>query len=310
VRRPDKIPRKGVSRFTKDLVEDLVAPARQPSRDQVLWATRIVLLLAVLLAILTLIGLPFGITLWAWVKLLIVPVVLAIGGFLFTRSENRATQGVAERRAQDEALQAYLDHIGDLLLDTKEPLRQSKEGRTLARARSLTMLTRLDNERKGSVVRFLFEAELITKGRVVITLSGADLSGADLYSADLSGADLSGTDLSDADLSSADLSGADLSGADLTGTSLYGADLTDALVTDEQVAKASMVFEIPEPVMIHEQVAEALRATMPNGQKYEDWLKAREKRGERLTNRQKADLELYDENLRNHTYNRASQNSD
>ena len=58
---PDKTPRKRASKFIKDLV----APAWQPSRDRVLWATRIVLVLVVLLAILTLIGWPFGITLWA-----------------------------------------------------------------------------------------------------------------------------------------------------------------------------------------------------------------------------------------------------
>src|SRR5215216_4545198 len=121
---PDKTPRKRASKFIKDLV----APAWQPSRDQVLLATRIVLVLVVLLAILTLIGLPFGITLWAWVKLLIVPAVLAIGGYLFTRSENRATRVAAEQRAQDDALQAYLDHIGELLLNKDRPLRQSNEG--------------------------------------------------------------------------------------------------------------------------------------------------------------------------------------
>jgi hypothetical protein len=68
----EKTPRERASEF----IEDLMAPAWQLSRDQVMWAIRIVLVLTILLAILTLIGLPFGITLWAWLKLLIVPVVL------------------------------------------------------------------------------------------------------------------------------------------------------------------------------------------------------------------------------------------
>jgi hypothetical protein len=34
-------------------------------------------------------------------------------------------------------------------------------------------------------------------------------------------------------------------------------------------------------------------ATMPNGQKYEDWLKDKESRGEYLTNRQKAYLDYH-----------------
>jgi hypothetical protein len=33
-------------------------------------------------------------------NLLIVPAVLALGGYLFTRSETRATQAAAERRAR------------------------------------------------------------------------------------------------------------------------------------------------------------------------------------------------------------------
>src|SRR5215213_6130393 len=141
---PDKTPRKRASKFIKDLV----APAWQPSRDQVLLATRIVLVLVVLLAILTLIGLPFGITLWAWVKLLIVPAVLAIGGYLFNSAQSRATQAAAERHAQDEALQAYLDQMSQLLTDKELPLHSAQLGdslSTVARARTLTVLLRLSD---------------------------------------------------------------------------------------------------------------------------------------------------------------------
>ena len=101
---------------------------------------------------------------WDWLDLLIVPVVLAIVGFVFTSSENRATRVAAEQRAQDEALQAYLDQLGQMLLDGEKPLRESKEGdevRTLARARALTVLNRLDGRRKATVVQFLYESGLI-----------------------------------------------------------------------------------------------------------------------------------------------------
>jgi uncharacterized protein YjbI with pentapeptide repeats len=83
-------------------------------------------------------------------------------------------------------------------------------------------------------------------------LSGANLSGAYLISADLYGANLSGANLSGANLSGADLSGADLSGADLTGAER---------VTNEELER---------------QAASLEGATMPNGQKYEDWLKSKE----------------------------------
>jgi hypothetical protein len=150
---------------SRSFIKELV-PNWRPTREQVLWSVRIAIVLVTVLSTLTLIGLPFDITLWNWMNLLIIPVVLAIGGYLFTRSENRATRVAAEQRAQDEALQAYLDQMGQLLLDKDSPLRQSGEGdevRTLARARTLTVLPRLDGNRKGTVVRFLYESGLIAK---------------------------------------------------------------------------------------------------------------------------------------------------
>jgi hypothetical protein len=70
-------------------------------------------------------------TLWDWLDLLIVPVLLAIGGYLFTRSQNRRTREdaklqreldsqLAEERRQDDALQAYLDHMSDMLIPKKD----------------------------------------------------------------------------------------------------------------------------------------------------------------------------------------------
>jgi uncharacterized protein YjbI with pentapeptide repeats len=189
---------------------------------------------------------------WDWVDLLIVPIVLALGGYLFTRSENQRTQRIAERqrdvdreiaqqRSQDDTLQVYLDQIGQLLLDKDRPLRESEEGaevRTLARARTLTVLGRLDRAHKRSALQFLYESGLITGPNIVLDLTGADLSGAALQDFVLNGADLSkvilhnadlrGAGLFGTDLSEAKLSGADLTGAFLRGTNLYRADLREA----------------------------------------------------------------------------------
>jgi membrane protein implicated in regulation of membrane protease activity len=185
---------------------------------------------------------------WDYLELLIVPAALAIGVYLLNRAqserEREAEEAQQERervadearmerqrkaeaaqrerelevenqRAQDAAIQAYLDQIGNLLLDEHRPLRQSEqrdEVRTLARARTLTMLRRLDGERKGTVLQFLYEAGLINTDRIV-DLTGADLRGADLYGADLRMANLSDAHLRLADLHSAVLSNANLRGA-------------------------------------------------------------------------------------------------
>ncbi len=169
------------------LIRGLV-PDWRPTSQQVLWTIRIVIVLVVVLGLLTLIGLAFNTTLWDWLDLLIVPAVLAIGGYLFTRSENRATRVAAEQRAQDEALQAYLDGMSQLVTDKDRSLHRSPRSdhlRTVARARTLTVLSRLDGDRKARVVQFLYESVLINIEHPIIDLTGADLSGANLSGATL-----------------------------------------------------------------------------------------------------------------------------
>jgi uncharacterized protein YjbI with pentapeptide repeats len=200
----------------------------RPTRRQLLWAGASVVLLIVAI----LIGYRYGITLWDWIKLLIVPTVIAGGGLWFNRQQRERELETADRRTQDEALQAYLDQIGQLLLDKDRPLRQSKVGdevRTLARARTLTVLRRLDSERKGNVVQFLYESGMIGVTEAVLVLIGANLSGANLERAYLRGANLRGANLRGAILFYADLSGASLSEADLRGATLIDAilDVTD-----------------------------------------------------------------------------------
>ena len=125
-------------------------------------------------------------TIWDWLELLIVPLVLVLIGLVFSvqqdarqqRFENERAESereLEEQRAQDLVLQAYLDQMSTLLL---EDLGNPKV-RTLARARTLTVLRRLDPSRKEEVMQFLLEADLVRSERdtdPVIDLTGADLS--------------------------------------------------------------------------------------------------------------------------------------
>jgi uncharacterized protein HemX len=129
-----------------------------------------------------------GKTVWDLLQLLIVPLALAVIGFWFTvqqdarqqriedqraqqaqKIENQraeAERKLAEQRAQDVALQAYLDQMNNLLLERN--LRESEEDsevRTLARARTLTVLERLDPSRKIDVIHFLLISAEIAKRR-------------------------------------------------------------------------------------------------------------------------------------------------
>jgi uncharacterized protein YjbI with pentapeptide repeats len=194
-------------------------------------------------------------SLWDWLQLLsalAIPVVLAVAGFWFTAWQEERQQAIEaqrakverdieDQRAQDTALQAYLDQMTELILERN--LRDSKEEsevRTLARARTLTVLGRLDPDRKRSVVQFLYESDLIRKGNPIVDLENADLSEADLHLDNLSEADLSEADLSDANLSDADLSEAYLSNAYLSNATLSNATLSNATLSYASLSDANL----------------------------------------------------------------------
>jgi uncharacterized protein YjbI with pentapeptide repeats len=211
-----------------------------------------------------------GMTVRNWLELLVVPLVLLGIGLLFQIQQNEveerrleAEQHIEEQRAQDEALQTYLEQIGQMLLDKDRPLRQSKEGdevQLLARARTVTILRRLDSARNRDILQFLREARLVPSNKYEIqehivrldnsNLSKADLRGANLDSFDLHGTDLSGADLRDARLPWSYLPYAKLNGANLRGAYLRGdpdqsgdADLSDADLSDANLSEADLSYD-------------------------------------------------------------------
>jgi Pentapeptide repeats (8 copies) len=204
---------------------------------------------------------------------------------------------IGRQRSQDDALQAYFDQMSQLLLDKDRPLGQPQQWDAVQTlARTLTALTRLDAGRKPSILQFLYESGLVTKGRVVVGLRGADLRGAELSTANLPEADLSWANLHEANLSraslaetdlreaslreadlreaylkEADLSTANLTGATLSRAYLRGADLTGVELTGANLREAYLkgVTHITNEEL--KRKARTLeRATMPNSQKYED----------------------------------------
>jgi uncharacterized protein YjbI with pentapeptide repeats len=230
-----------------------------------------------------------------------------------------AERELAEQRAQDEALQAYLDQMSQLILDREllqveqgDPVHEPGDPvHTLAQARTSTAILRLDAEHNESVTHFLSNSGLAVRSEASArllrgsTLSHAKLSGAYLPNADLGDADLSGADLSNALLDNADLiahlananlSGANLIGADLSDANLFSADLSDANLIGADLSRtdlseANLVGANLENANLggadgitnaelEQQALSLVGADMPNGQKYEDWLKDRVGRGE------------------------------
>ena len=173
-----------------------------------------------------------GKTLWDWLNLLgilAIPIVVGFGVAWYTSQQGKVADAENKDNQRENAFQTYIDKMSEFLL--KEHLQESEIEheilRNIARIQTLTVLPRLDGRRKGSVLQFLYDADLINNDKTIIDLKGADIRGAILSNAFLNGVRLQHVDLSGADLSGADLSGADLSGADLQNANLTGANLTN-----------------------------------------------------------------------------------
>jgi hypothetical protein len=212
-------------------------------------------------------------TLREWLQLLIVPFALVSISFLFTMQQDarqrqiedqraQAERKLAEQRAQDATLQAYLDQMSTLMLNRNllesEP---SDPTFALAQARTSTVILRLDGAHNRSVTRFLRDSGLADD----LLLSGIDLEGARLSEAQLAHADLGDTDLDGADLRGANLNDADLGDADL-----LDVDLSTAQVTQEQLDQAESLkgATMPDGQMLKSD-------DNSNGPTFEDWLKSK-----------------------------------
>jgi len=129
----------------------------------------------------------------------------------------------------------------DLMLNHGlEPSKPYNEVNVVARAKTLRALRGLNGDRKGALLQFLYEADLIGFNRHLATRSSSDPALVVLYSADLNNAQLSGNSLDGADLSYTDLNSAHLSGANLRGANLDGADLGGADLSGANLSEANL----------------------------------------------------------------------
>jgi len=216
-----------------------------------------------------------GKTLWDWLQLLIIPLVLAVIALLFNRATTRAEQKIAaeryeqdkeiasrhyhqdqqiaERRYQndksialdkqrEDLLQTYLDRMSELLLDRQ--LRTSapdSEVRNVARVRTINILLQLDSRRIGYVFAFLREAGLVSNMlyKSVVNLSRADFSKVNWNHAKIREVDLSKDNFYKADLIQALLSEVNLSGANFLEANLFQVELWEPDLSESICPKAN-----------------------------------------------------------------------
>ena len=210
-----------------------------------------------------------GKTVWDWFGLIGVPITLAVLGIWFQSQEQiRASRDAEEQRrlateeSKEETLQRYLDRVSQLLIE-KDLIRQSnvahnpivESASDVIRARTLSVLRSFsqDGERKGSVIFFLIETDVLHKLKVSLSdsqLAGAKLAAGNLREADLAGADLtqaylkytnlSKADLGAANLTEANLTEANLAEANLRAANLVGANLNGALLSGANLSRANL----------------------------------------------------------------------
>lgn len=179
-------------------------------------------------------------TLWDWLNLLVVPVVLAVGAFFLEGSRKRAEREVESDRQRQQVLDDYLAYISKLLLDGQ--LSHAKDGKLapeVARTRTLTALRLLDGKRKAQILQFLYEARLVD-AEPVIQLNGADFRGAFLDEATLTGAELRGVYFTGASIRDATLIDADLRGSDFSNVNFHSSNLTNARLVQARLDKADL----------------------------------------------------------------------
>jgi len=179
---------------------------------------------------------------------------LAVLGIWFqSQEQKRASRDAEEQRrlateeSKEETLQRYLDRVSQLLIE-KDLIRQSmvvhnpiaESASDVIRARTLSVLRSFsqDGERKGSVIFFLIETDVLHKLKV--SLSDSQLAGAKLAAGNLSEADLAGADLTQAYLKYTDLSKADLGAANLTEANLIEANLAEANLRAANLSRANL----------------------------------------------------------------------
>jgi uncharacterized protein YjbI with pentapeptide repeats len=182
------------------------------------------------------------------------------------------------------------------MLSSPVPLtRVGFKAQLAAQSQTAVAFEALDAEHKRWALAYLAGSGLLRSLYPIVHLSGADLRGANLsevrlsdtflvgvslVEADLSGSRLSFTDLRKANLERADLTSAvlrkaNLSGANLSEANLEQADLEEATLIGADLSNANLSIAVGITNEELDQQAASLKgATMPNGQKYEDWLKS------------------------------------
>jgi len=220
---------------------------------------------------------------WDWLQLLIVPLMLALGAFYLNSAADFRDSQIAQEQKHQEILTDYFSKMQGLIVETKkiketsgytklhpkdEAARLLPEFRSTAKALTLSVLEQLDGERKGKVITYLAESQLITvdnnkpSTQPEIKLDGANLAGMVLNDVDqvetvdkkplgvaITGADMTestiknvrlfvGSQLGQSDFSRANLTDVYFTDADMHGAKFINSQMTNVDLANTNLANA------------------------------------------------------------------------
>lgn len=100
-------------------------------------------------------------TLWDWLDLLIIPMAIGIIGWSFSKIEKEKSKKREEERSQNEILESFLQTMTDLIIQYDLQNNPTSQKLAIARARISIATDNLNGERKGQVLQFLYESDLL-----------------------------------------------------------------------------------------------------------------------------------------------------
>lgn len=119
--------------------------------------------------------------LWDWLDLLIIPISVGLVGWIYKDYEKSKESKKEYENKQNEILDSYFRVISDLIIKSNLLNNDlNEESKIIARTRTIVAIENLSGDRKGQVLQFLHESNLIGNGVV-------DLIGGNFRNSEVSG---------------------------------------------------------------------------------------------------------------------------
>lgn len=171
-------------------------------------------------------------TLWDWLDLLIVPTSIGIIGWIYKDYEKKKEEKKQIENTNNEIFNNYIKNISELILKNNL-LESNKNAANLARTLTIVALENLDGERKGQILQFLKESDVLQK----VELLGANFKNSDLQGIVLKNQIFKGIDFSNSNFQNSFLDGTqfiscNLSSSNFSNSSLLNVDFNYSNLCD------------------------------------------------------------------------------